>query len=170
VKRTINRTQFLRGDLSGGRQVIRPPWSKGEALFTDLCQRCDDCIKACPEQILKRGLGGYPRIDFSLGRCSFCRACVEACRHPVFETTSTHEKPAWELEVSITQACLSLQGVVCRSCGDACDNAAIRFQLQTGGRAQPQVVEQHCNGCGECFAVCPKRAITILPSQRECAA
>jgi ferredoxin-type protein NapF len=170
VKKSINRTQFLRGDLRGDRQGIRPPWAKAESIFTDLCQRCDDCINRCPEAILIKGSGGFPLIDFSLGACTFCRACVEACRYQAFKPTQQADEPAWQLEVTITDQCLSLKGIVCRSCADACEAAAIRFQLKTGGRSVPQVMNPLCTGCGECFAVCPSRAITILPSRRDCAA
>jgi ferredoxin-type protein NapF len=170
VNKSINRAQFLRGDVSGKRRGIRPPWSKAEALFTELCARCGDCISACPQQILIKGSGGFPSIDFSLGPCTFCRACVEACRHHAFETPIRDEAPAWELDVSITENCLSLQGIVCRSCSDACEPAAIRFRLKTRGRSSPQVIDHLCTGCGECFAVCPSRAISVLPNQRERAA
>ncbi|MET0067576.1 MAG: ferredoxin-type protein NapF [Candidatus Thiodiazotropha sp.] len=170
MNRPIRRTQFLRGDLSGGRQGIRPPWSKPEAVFTDVCERCGDCIQRCPEQILVKGYGGFPQVDFSLGACTFCHACVEACRYPVFESADAALVTPWQLEVSITQDCLSTRGIVCRSCADACERAAIRFQLQTRGRSIPHVLDSHCSGCGECFAVCPSQAISILPGQRDCAA
>ncbi len=170
MKKNINRAQFLRGDIGGSRQGIRPPWSKSEALFTDLCERCGDCLTVCPQQILVKGSGGFPTVDFSRGPCTFCRACVEACRHHAFDTPLEDDASAWALEVSINDSCLSLRGIVCRSCGDACDTAAIRFQLKTGGRSAPQVIDHLCTGCGECFAVCPSRAISILPSQRDCAA
>ncbi len=170
MKRPINRAQFLRGDLRGGRQGIRPPWAMPEALFTARCERSGDCIKICPEGILIKGSGGFPVVDFTRGHCTFCRACVEACRHSAFALTQDNDEPAWRLDVAITEQCLALQGIVCRSCGDACESAAIRFQLKTGGRSVPQVVEQLCTGCGECLAVCPKRSISILPSQRDYAA
>ncbi len=170
MERTINRAQFLRGDIRGSRQLIRPPWAKPEASFVDHCQRCDDCIKACPEGILTKGAGGFPRVDFTLGPCTFCRACVETCRHQAFTAQPQSETSAWALDVSINDDCLSLKGVVCRSCSDACGSAAIRFQLKTGGRSIPRVAESRCNGCGECFSVCPSQAVSILPSQRDCAA
>ncbi len=170
MKRSINRAQFLRGDLHGSHQVIRPPWSKTEASFVDLCQRCDECIKACPAGILLRGPGGFPHVDFSRGPCTFCHACAEACRHEAFDPRPKDETPAWNLDLSFTESCLSRQGIVCRSCSDACETAAIRFHLRIGGRSEPQVIEQLCSGCGECLAVCPNRAISILPSQRDCAA
>lgn len=167
LKRSIDRLQFLRGDFSGSRQGIRPPWSKPEALFTDRCERCGDCISACPEQIIHKGSGGFPVIDFSHGACSFCGDCAASCKHNAFDHP---DKPAWQLEVSISDQCLSMQGVVCRSCGDACESLAICFHLKTAGRSQPLIDPNHCNGCGECFSVCPVRCISILPRERNYAA
>lgn len=63
--------------------------------------------------------------------------------------------------VSVLGHCLARQRVECRSCGDACDTRAIRFQLQLGGPALPQVDAQACNGCGDCLRVCPVSALAL---------
>ena len=170
MKRSINRHQFLRGDFSGSRREIRPPWSKPEALFCDRCERCDYCISACPQQIIRKGSGGFPVVDFTLGACTFCGDCATKCTHHAFDPPSDSETPAWQLELCITDACLSRRGVVCRSCGDACESAAIGFRLETGGRALPLIDKQRCNGCGGCLAVCPAHCITLIPREREHAA
>ncbi|HID44392.1 MAG TPA: 4Fe-4S dicluster domain-containing protein, partial [Chromatiaceae bacterium] len=62
---------------------------------------------------------------------------------------------------NIKADCLSLNGIVCRACGDACDTDAIRFQLETRGRATPLLDQALCNGCGECLAVCPTKSISL---------
>jgi ferredoxin-type protein NapF len=54
-----------------------------------------------------------------------------------------------------------MRGVVCRSCGEVCDEGAIRFPLQRGGTAQPTLDPDTCNGCGGCIAVCPVDAIRV---------
>jgi ferredoxin-type protein NapF len=167
VKRSIDRFQFLRGDFYGKRQSIRPPWAKSEANFINSCQRCDACIEGCPEQILKQGQGGFPVVDFSLGACTFCAECVKACTHQAFEPS---DEIPWQLQIEVLDQCLSLKQVFCRSCGDTCEASAIRFKLIAGGRAEPLIDHERCNGCGECFAVCPNRSISILPSQQHCAA
>ncbi len=53
------------------------------------------------------------------------------------------------------------QNVVCRSCGDVCDEAAIRFSPRLGGAALPVVLGERCSGCGACLPVCPTGAITL---------
>lgn len=106
-------------------------------------------------------------VDFSLGACTFCGNCAAACKHDAFDHL---DSLAWQLEVTIGEQCLCLRGVVCRTCGDACESAAIHFLIKTGGPSQPLIDNERCNGCGECLAVCPDRCISILPSQRDCAA
>jgi ferredoxin-type protein NapF len=170
MKRSIDRLQFLRGDFSGDRRGIRPPWARSEAAFTDRCERCGDCIAACPEAILVQGSGGFPVVEFTLGACTFCGKCAASCTHDAYETPDHRDAPAWRLDVVIGEHCLSRKGVVCRSCGEACESVAIRFRLMTGGRAQPTLDPIRCNGCGTCFAVCPVRCISISPGADDCAA
>jgi ferredoxin-type protein NapF len=59
--------------------------------------------------------------------------------------------------------------VVCRSCGEVCESAAIGFRLATGGRALALIDSQRCNGCGACLAVCPVRSITLTPQSARAA-
>jgi ferredoxin-type protein NapF len=139
LKRSIDRLQFIHGDLSGSRRGIRPPWSKPEALFTECCERRDACISACPQQILRRGSAGFPVVDFRQGACTFCGDCATSCKQEAFDLSAMRDSPAWQLDFSIGDQCLALRGVVCRS-------------------------------CGECFAICPVRCISVSQGQRECAA
>jgi ferredoxin-type protein NapF len=163
VSDPINRAQFLRGDLHGERLAIRPPWAKTEARFIELCSRCDDCINGCPQQIIRRGAGGYPQIDFRTGACTFCGDCVRACRHDALAFSSDPSQPAWSLKIEIKSDCLARNGVVCRSCAERCEERAIRFQLQIGGRALPEVDAAACSGCGECVGICPSGSIQLRP-------
>ena len=69
---------------------------------------------------------------------------------------------AWNLKAEVGGDCLSARGIVCRACGESCDERAIRFQLEVGGIARPLLDAERCSGCGECFAVCPVKAIRIV--------
>lgn len=157
----INRRQLLRGDIRGIHAPQRPPWAVPEPNFIQSCTRCDACIDACEEQILYRGSGGYPEISFKQAGCSFCGDCLQVCETGSLQASHPAPSLAWELRAQIKSSCLSSNGVVCRACGDACDTRAIQFQLQTGGRATPAIDLTLCNGCGECFAVCPIQAVEI---------
>ncbi|WP_209781083.1 ferredoxin-type protein NapF [Azospirillum agricola] len=148
-----------RGFLTGRRhppRPIRPPWSMSE-FFTSLCSRCDACVDACPEAILRPGDGGFPEADFSLGECSFCGACAEACPEPIFDRAA---RP-WALAVGVTDRCLAARRVVCRSCQDACPESAIRFAPAPGGAAHARIDGDACTGCGACVASCPAGAVTL---------
>lgn len=84
---SINRLQFLRGDFRGKQQTLRPPWSSSE--FIDCCERCGECIKACPENILEKGRGGYPQVNFQHGECTFCERCVDQCPNDTLQKART---------------------------------------------------------------------------------
>jgi Pyruvate/2-oxoacid:ferredoxin oxidoreductase delta subunit len=63
----------------------------------------------------------------------------------------------------IGPACMAFAAnVVCRSCGDACGEAAIRFSPRLGGAACPAILTDRCTGCGDCVSACPASAITMI--------
>lgn len=150
------RRAFLRG---GGPVVrrLRPPWAIAEARFLDLCTACDACVVACPEQVLHRGEGGYPVFEPHSGACVFCRKCVDAC-----DTNALDGEPArpWAIRAEISSSCLTLNGVTCFSCRDACGETAIRFRPALGG-ARVELDASCCTGCGACLGVCPVSAIAL---------
>lgn len=158
---SISRMQFLRGDLSGRRTPVRPPWALAEEEFVSACDRCGDCIPACEAGIISLGRAGYPEIDFKRGGCDFCGDCLTACAGKALKADYPAPSIAWTLKAQIGSGCLALNGITCRSCGDACETRAIRFQLVVGGRANPILDQTACNGCGECLYVCPNDSVTI---------
>lgn len=155
----LSRRGFFRG-RPRPRAEIRPPWALPEADFIDCCTRCNDCLKACPAQILVVGDGGYPTVDFSRGECTFCADCVSACQ-PQALLRSSDEAIPWPYKARVSDACLPRQGVECRVCGDFCDAVAIRFQPRLGGNPLPDIDLEKCTGCGACVAPCPAAAISI---------
>ena len=159
----INRRQLLRGDIRGSNAPRRPPWAVSESTFITSCTRCDACISACNENILYRGSGGYPEISFRQAGCSFCGDCLSACEANALQAAHPAPSLAWDLRAQFKPSCLSSNGIVCRACGDVCDTRAIQFQLQTGGRAKPDIDPTLCNGCGACVAVCPVQAVAASP-------
>ncbi len=63
--------------------------------------------------------------------------------------------------------CVAINNVVCRSCGDACGEAAIRFSPRLGGSAMPEVLTVRCTGCGDCASACPAGAIRLVAGGRR---
>jgi ferredoxin-type protein NapF len=61
----------------------------------------------------------------------------------------------------IAAACLALNRVVCRTCGESCAPGAIAFRIEAGGVSAPQVDRAACTGCGDCVPACPVDAITL---------
>lgn len=81
----------------------------------------------------------------------------------------TSAPPAGPPLAVIAAHCLAETGAYCRTCGDACPEAAIRFLLQTRGRARADVDGDRCTGCGECLAPCPAGAIRLAPRDGDSA-
>ncbi len=159
----INRTQFLRGDLRGERSPLRPPWAIEEEAFVDSCDGCSECIRVCPTQILKSGRGKLPLVDFSHGACLFCADCVTACKPAALKRDRSNWDSPWTLKAHFGDQCLAFRGITCQSCEEPCEPRAIRFRPVLGGVSRPRLDTTLCNGCGECYAVCPVTAIAIRP-------
>ena len=61
----------------------------------------------------------------------------------------------------IGDGCFAEAGIVCRSCGEACPDSAIRFRPRIGLPPQAIVDQAACTGCGQCVGACPGEAITL---------
>jgi len=165
----ITRMQLLRGDIQGKKKPFRPPWAIPEDYFVDYCTRCDKCIDACFDDLIVKGQGGYPQMDFTQGGCDFCEDCLNVCETnaliKIADNIKTIEQaylPPWHIKASIKLSdCLSMNAVICRSCGEVCEDEVIKFDLRLGGIAEPQLNSEQCTGCGSCFSVCPVRIVEL---------
>ena len=133
------------------------PWSSPRRLLA-ACVRCGACAQACPEQVIRIGDGGFPRVDAMLGECTFCGACAEVCEAPVFDRSRPEP---WPLRAMVGDACLERRGTTCRLCDDACPESALRFRPRPGGTSDVGVDTQRCTGCGACVSRCPAAAIVL---------
>ena len=168
VSNGISRAQFIRGNFSGSKQVIRPPWALAEPDFVGACSRCGDCIGVCPEKILETGRGGFPQVNFSKGECTFCGDCAGKCKSGALNRLA--EGAPWRLKAVVAPSCLALKQVGCRTCGDSCPVGAIRFRISVGAVARPEVDLAACTGCGACYGPCPVSAVSIGEILAEAAA
>ena len=121
-------------------------------------------------------------MDFKRGGCDFCEDCLNVCethalkKFPTTTITKQREEhsesiaendsdaflPPWHIKANIDlKNCLSMNGTICRSCGEACDDEAIKFNLKLGGIAEPILNQENCTGCGACFSVCPVQVIEL---------
>ncbi|WP_461601801.1 ferredoxin-type protein NapF [Aeromonas rivipollensis] len=154
----LSRRSLFRGRLSAPRPEVQLPWSVSWADFVADCTRCGDCLTACPEQILVKGDGGFPTVDFQRGECTFCGECVSACQAPVFRPTT---QTPWDYVAHIEGGCLAHEQVFCQRCQDSCEHSAIRFSPQLGRVPTPSIDLELCNGCGACVADCPVGSIRV---------
>ncbi|GLS83842.1 ferredoxin-type protein NapF [Paraferrimonas haliotis] len=146
---------------------VRLPWLQSEQAFIDACTRCGDCIDACPNDLIKKGRGGFVEVSFSNNECTFCKACVEVCTVDMF---TDFEQSPWPYYAQISESCLTYSQVVCQSCKDACDPRAITIKPVIGRIATPSIDVNSCTSCGACISVCPSDAIAIqtkLPNSSD---
>ncbi|WP_076721297.1 ferredoxin-type protein NapF [Motiliproteus sp. MSK22-1] len=153
----VQRRALFRGKVVASN-AIRMPWLKGTEDFTELCTRCNQCVTACPTGIIKNGDGGYPEVDFSVGECTLCSACAEACDESLFDLT---QLSPWDLKAGVSENCLNQQSVYCRSCAESCEPEAIQFSFNSTLFVSPAVNLSDCTGCGACVSVCPAKAIDV---------
>ncbi len=102
MKIDASRRGILTGRWRKASNGIRPPWSGDESHFLTHCTRCDACINACENNILQRGAGGYPSVNFKNNECSFCYACAQACPESLFSPRHTGPR---DLQFTIGDAC-----------------------------------------------------------------
>jgi ferredoxin-type protein NapF len=154
----VSRRGFLRrATLCDDSSALRPPGAHPD-LFLDLCKDCDLCQSACPEDVLVIDEGGRPQFAPTRGACTFCGICAEVCPTGALDLARMGD---WPWRSAVSSACLSMQGVACRTCEDSCDARAISFRLQVGGSAQPKIDPDQCTGCGNCVASCPVGAVSL---------
>lgn len=159
-RRSILRGRWADAAACAPAPPARPPWAlRPDDAFTLACTRCSDCVRACPENVLAVGDGGYPVISFAAAGCSLCGDCRRVCAPGALQGEAPQLAFSWRAHIE--DACLARHGVECRICGDACELRALRFVPTHGSVAEPQLQLSSCTGCGACVAVCPAGAVAL---------
>ncbi|GAK87861.1 ferredoxin-type protein NapF [Vibrio ponticus] len=65
---------------------VRLPWLTTPERFTDLCTQCGECLQACETNIIVKGDGGFPQVDFTIDECTFCYQCADTCPESLFKS------------------------------------------------------------------------------------
>ncbi|SDJ12068.1 periplasmic nitrate reductase maturation protein NapF [Ferrimonas sediminum] len=142
--------------------VIRMPHLVSEAHFTDGCSRCQKCVERCETGVIVIGAGGFPELDFDKAECSFCGRCATVCPEPLFLPA---EDAPWPYVVALSDSCLTFKGIECRSCADACEEAAIVFKPAIG--ISHPILSTACTGCGACLSRCPSQSLSLKQELKE---
>ncbi len=154
---SITKRNLIFGKITAP-QPIRPPWASSEDEFIETCNRCGECVRQCPVNVIQIADGGFPEMNFSTSGCDFCEVCAAVCLPAALKIR--HSDPFDSVAV-ISNECFSERGVICRSCGESCETKAIHFKQVVGGVTHVFMNTDNCNGCGECVSTCPAHAITI---------
>ncbi|UJF18420.1 4Fe-4S binding protein [Vibrio sp. SS-MA-C1-2] len=128
--------------------ALRPPFAQSEVSFLSLCNQCNDCIKACPMNIIKLE-HDYPTLT-DKNRCDDCLACVKSCKSGALQKSN--------LIIKIGSQCSPKMAIYCQSCLEVCPNKALIIEQ---GK-QPAIDIERCNGCGECINECEFNAIRLV--------
>ncbi|MBI5029393.1 MAG: 4Fe-4S binding protein [Chloroflexi bacterium] len=143
--------------------LIRPPGVTNEAEFLDKCIRCDQCVQACATHALHPVSFGMtwdafwtPVINGSLGYCNNdCNRCGQICPSGAIPALSLEEKRMQKMGIAVLAESLCINCMVCEK---ACQLKAIdRIEIKKEGKNKPLpvVIENKCNGCGQCEYKCP---------------
>ncbi len=159
---------------------VRPPGSVPEKEFLEMCIRCGECFKACPNNVLQpegfqQGLEGLwtPMVKADWAGCeSSCNACGQVCPTGAIRPLPIEEKKVARMGLAIVNesTCLPFAGVqACDLCVQECDAAgyhAIEYTqvgtdvdangipIEGTGYLAPVVLEDQCVGCGLCQTRC----------------
>jgi len=163
------------------RNWIRPPFALPELDFLIACTRCDQCIEACPHDVLftlpaRLGIqvAGTPAMDLLAKGCQMCDGwpCVTVCE-PNALISPEPEAPLPRLAAAsiVVDHCLPYSGPECGACSHSCP---VPGALEWDYRGRPTINQDLCTGCALCRADCivePKAiAIATLAPDDEAGA
>ncbi len=161
---------------------FRPPFALQELEFQRVCTRCDQCLLACPHQVIYRlpqefgpHVSGTPALRLLAQGCHQCSGwpCVAVCEpgalrlptplvgEPGGDNPATIPLPRLARAAIDTRHCLPYQGPECGACASVCPVPGALIWKGT----RPTVEEEHCTGCALCREACVSypKAVVLQP-------
>ena len=177
-------------DIVSDPRLIRPPGSLPESRFLELCQRCGQCMKVCPTNVInptltEAGMAGFwtPHLIMTQGYCEYtCTLCGSVCPTGAIMEITAAEKIQRPIKIGSAYfdrgRCLPWSGNgPCIVCQEHCPTSPKAIYLikdivvaPDGKKLEvqlPYVDLKRCVGCGICENKCPVRG---LPAIRTIAA
>jgi polyferredoxin len=168
---------FLRRRIT---TLLRPPGVVDEARFVENCLRCLQCVRSCPNQIIKitGGEHGFaslytPHLEFRTYGCDyFCQVCQQVCPNRAIPLQTLEQKqstPIGTARIDEKLCVVYKEKLNCLVCEEVCPvpEKAIRYEV-SGERSdegealrEPRMVPELCIGCGICEAKCPAEPVAI---------
>lgn len=143
---------------------LRPPGALPPELFNRSCHPfCSICRDACFRSAIQPDSFGFPSIRPEVSPCVMCTdvPCTKACPTGALANLDS----PWQIKIGIAiiepASCAAHQGSDCKTCYEICPLQDKAIQLIDG---LPQLVTEHCTGCGICVYECPSpNAVVIQP-------
>lgn len=181
--------RVIPGSSHAGNAAIRPPGALPDDRFEAACERCGNCVRACPTRIIRPdttpvsiGAALAPEIvidDGVPGRPAesaycreFCNACTEVCPTGAIRIMSLEEKSRVCIGIAVVDRkhCIAwARAARCVVCHEFCPYQAVQL-VESYGVNCPEVIADLCRGCGLCQVQCPTldgKAIVVRARPQE---
>ncbi|MBR2583994.1 MAG: 4Fe-4S binding protein [Thermoguttaceae bacterium] len=161
----------------GAAPAVRPPGAVKDDLFLARCARCGQCIRSCPQKVLRPSRGqwdvGTPVADFALGCCDDqCDRCAAVCPSGAIVPLTAERRLARPMSVIRLHldGCRLWYDRECHLCLTECPAGAIHYRWNQEEYLQlPEIDPARCSGCGRCVHYCPgyngRKGLVALPPE-----